>query len=88
MPAKDTGTEHFGHGIHFNTGFPRFPGLDFDCFGHHHFYCLLLLDPEHTSKIKYNLGWSISSGVITVNDQACMLPVFAFYLCLLFKLVI
>jgi hypothetical protein len=78
IPAEDKGTEHFGHGIHFNTGFPRFPGHDFSCFGRHHFMCLLLLDPQCISKIKYNLGWSITSGVVTVNDKACMLPVIAF----------
>lgn len=78
LPAKDAGTEHFGNGIHFNQGFPRFPGHDFDCFGRHHFLCLLLLDPAEISATKYNFAWSISSGVVTVNDATCMLPVIVF----------
>ena len=47
-------------------------------FGQHHFMCLLLLEPECISKVKFNFAWSVSSGVVTVNDNACMLPVIAF----------
>ena len=78
LAKKDTGSEHFGHGIHFTTTLPRFPGQDFDCFGRNHFLSLLLLQEGKISSLDHNLWWSVSSGVVTVNDDACMIPIVSF----------
>jgi hypothetical protein len=92
LARKDTKTEHFGHGIHFTTTLPRIPGHDFDCFGKNHFLSLLLLKEgitegnhetettlDHSMTCNHNLWWSVSSGVATVNDDACMIPLVSFW---------
>ena len=91
LARKDTKTEHFGHGIHFTTTIPRIPRHDFGCFGKNHFLSLLLLMEgitegnhetettlDHSMTCNHNLWWSVSSGVATVNDDACMIPLVSF----------